>query len=345
MNLFTFWRDTINPETSCNNRVTGTEKSTLSENVDTNTPEETRSACNMTNPLMNFTETDLRDLCRHHIDTFENWSRRIIDDTFKDKYGSDYFNYTQPSGHPLIKSELLKRIEHRVKDNPGRYPRMIDAILLEDIEYFLCRDDFYESYFKDVLEPFFSGKPEVRNVLNRLIPIRNKLSHSNTISLHEAEQCICYTGDFINVYKEHYTRIGKERDYNVPVILRIKDCLGTDLVRDDSNYKWEIHFLGITNSEIQFRSGDSYKLLLEVDSSFDQSFYTIRWIVKQDIRTIIKEGTGSIIEFTLDNRNVSYAPEIYITLTTKRDWHRFHDIDDVVQLHYMPVLPPIEDTF
>lgn len=45
----------------------------------------------MSNPLMKLTETELCDLCRHHIDTFENWSRRIIDETFKNCYGSGLF--------------------------------------------------------------------------------------------------------------------------------------------------------------------------------------------------------------------------------------------------------------
>ena len=67
--------------------------------------------------------------------------------------------------------------------------------------------------------------------------------------------------------------------------------------------------------------------------------------MKQDYTTLIKKGTGSVIEFTLTNKNVSYAPEIVIELTTKRDWHRFHDIDDSIELNYESVLPPIEDTY
>lgn len=111
---------------------------------------------------------------------------------------------------PLIRSEIKKRIEQRMMDNPGRFPRKIDAILIEDIEYFLCREDLYNSHFKAILEPFYSGIAEVRKVLERLIPIRNKLSHGNTISIHEAEQCLCYTGDFVAVFKQHYLTIGKE---------------------------------------------------------------------------------------------------------------------------------------
>ena len=43
----------------------------------------------MSNPLISLTETELRDLSRHHIDTFENWSRRLIDEIFKNHYGND----------------------------------------------------------------------------------------------------------------------------------------------------------------------------------------------------------------------------------------------------------------
>ena len=346
MNLFTLWKEITNPTKINSVEISDTEDiPNEAKTVAISIHEADKGAYNVINPLLNLSETDLRDLCRHHLDTFENWSRRIIHETFKENYGSDYFNNIQQSGNPLIKSEIKRRIEQRVSDNPGRYPRMIDAILLEDIEYFLCREDFYNSYFKVVLEPFFSGPLEVRHVLNRLIPIRNKLSHSNTISIHEAEQCICYTGDFILAYKQHYIDVGKERDYNVPVVLRIKDSLGTDIIRDDTNYQWELHFYGHTTPKIQFRSGESYKLWLEVDSSFEPSFYSISWKVTQDYSTVIKEGTGNVIEFTLNNKNVSYAPKIYITLTSKRDWHRFHDVDDIIQLNYEPILPPIEDTY
>ena len=112
---------------------------------------------NLGSPLIDLTETELRDLCRHHINTFEKWSRRIIDENFKESYGLDYFNYKISPEQPLIKSETKKRIEQRVRDNPGRFPRKIDAILLEDVEYFLCRDDLYNSQFKNILGPFYAG--------------------------------------------------------------------------------------------------------------------------------------------------------------------------------------------
>ena len=347
MSLFSLWKkskEEISDKSDNFKECKKDKKIELSEAVDLFVMKE-KGEKNVGNPLIKLSETELRDLCRHHIDTFENWSRRILDETLKNSYGSDYFNHMISADQPLIRSEIKKRIEKRVIDNPGRFPRKIDAILLEDIEYFLCRDDLYKNHFKNVLEPFYSGILEVRKVFERLIPIRNKLSHGNTISIREAEQCICYTGDLIDVYKQHYIAIGKERDYNVPVFLRIKDSLGHDIVREKSSYSWEIYFHGGIAPRIQLRSGDRYKLWVEVDSSFDSSFYEITWIVKQDYTTVIKKGTGNVIEFTLNNKHVSYSPEINISLVTKRDWHRFRGVDDIIKLSYEEVLPPIEDTY
>ena len=336
MNIF---RPTVTkPNTS-----TLTNKSSDSIHKSSNSTE--NGGSNVGNPLLNLPETQLRDLCRHHVDTFENWSRRLLDETLRNHYGANYFDHMVSDKQPLVKGEIKRRIEQRMADNPGRFPRKIDAILMEDIEYFLCRDDLYDKHFKSVLEPFFSGIAEVRKVLGRLIPIRNKLSHGNTISLHEAEQCICYTGDFVAVYKQHYAVLGKDKEYNVPIILRIKDSLGHDFIRESSQGQWEMHCYGYRTPKVALRSGDEYKLWIEVDSSFDSSFYDIRWIVKQDYTTLINKGTGRIIQFTLTNKHVSYAPEIVIELITKRDWHRFHEIDDQVVIHLESVLPPIEDTF
>ena len=132
---------------------------------------------------------------------------------------------------------------------------------------------------------------------------------------------------------------------SLPIVTVLIICLGNDIVREDTRYAWELHFYGHSAPKIQLRSGDRYKLWVEVDSSFDSSFYEIKWIVKQDYTTMIKKGTGNVIDFTLTNKNVSYMPEIVIELTTKRDWHRFHDIDDSIKLNYERVLPPIEDTY
>ena len=73
--------------------IENTNKFEITKNIDSNIQRKSEGEIGMSNPLMRLTETELRDLCRHHIDTFENWSRRIINETFKSYYDSDYFNF------------------------------------------------------------------------------------------------------------------------------------------------------------------------------------------------------------------------------------------------------------
>ena len=154
------WRKVLSADETKDGNGNKTGKETANRSGGESTKKDGR--VKMSNPLFDISETELRDLCRHHIDSFENWSRRLLDESFRDAYGQDYFNYMIAEGQPLVKNEIKRRIEERIKDNPGRFPRRIDAIVMEDIEYFLCREDLYERHFKEILEPFFSGMSEVR---------------------------------------------------------------------------------------------------------------------------------------------------------------------------------------
>ena len=58
------------------------------------------------------------------------------------KYGKNYFYYKLDDGNNLIKTEIIKHIEGRMKSDSSRFPRKIDAITLEHIEYFFCIDVF-----------------------------------------------------------------------------------------------------------------------------------------------------------------------------------------------------------
>ena len=62
---------------------------------------------------------------------------------------------------------------------------------------------------------------EAKTFLTRIIPIRNKLSHSNPISIREAERAICYSNDFVEGVKEYMKQEGKQNEYNVPKIYGI----------------------------------------------------------------------------------------------------------------------------
>lgn len=301
------------------------------------------------NPLLLLDEIELRDSCRHQIDSFEQWSRRLIDEKLKEGYDDNYLNAEVLPGQPLIKSKIKDKIAGRMHDNPERYPRWIDAIVMEDIEYFFCRDDLYKEYYNIIFEPFFSGKEEVRSVLKRLTAIRNKLSHGNTISMHEAEQSICYTNDFIECYKRYYDKEGKSREYNVPVFMRIKDSLGNDLIREHMNwYPWEEYWEHKSyhgKPKVILRSGESYKIWCEVDGSFPEDTYDVTWKFKCGKKVL--EGQGCIVEVSFDDKDVSYTFKIFFYLKTHNTWHRRAqmDNDDEIELSFSDILPPIDSTY
>lgn len=301
------------------------------------------------NPLLSLGEIEVRDLSRHHIDSFEQWCRRIIDENFRKDYGNNYVDAEVNPGTPLIRAEIKKRVAGRMTDNPGRFPRWIDAVLMEDIEYFFSREDLYAKYYKNIFEPFFSGREEIRFVLERLINIRNKLSHGNTISIHEAEQSVCYTNDFIECFKKHYESVGKSRDYNVPVIMRIKDSIGNDIIREHMEYyPWDVYlyregFLG--EKAVKLRSGESYKIWVEVDSSFAETSYDVTWCFECGGRK--EKGKGNVVEASFGDKDVSYPFEIIFYLKTHNTWHRRarFDNDDEVRIKFGEILPPISSTY
>jgi len=303
--------------------------------------------------LWNMSELEARDLCKHRIDAMEKWSRRIIDELFKKAYGEDFFEFELSEEQPLIKLSIKRQVEGRMKENPGRFSRKVDALVIEDLEYLFCREDLYNAHFKEIFESFFSGREEIRAVIKRISNIRNKIAHGNHLSQHELEQGVCYSNDFITVFVDYYRKIGKEKDYNVPMFLSVRDSLGHSLNREDTSYSWKIQDWKFPNkssserTEISLRSGDSYRLVLEVDASFTEDFYEISWVVTYGVGGVISKGKGNVIEFRVDDKCVSYSPEITAKLVTKRSWHRFAyiDCDDYFELRLSQVLPPIEDEY
>lgn len=295
---------------------------------------------------LGLSEKELRDICRNNIDTFENWSRRLIDEQFRSMYGNNYFNYEFENSQPLIKNEIKRQVEQRMRENPNRFPRKIDAIVIENISYFFCRDDLYSAIFKSILEKFFSGPTEVCSVLGRIVAIRNKLAHGTAISIHEAEQCICYTNDFIETFKSYYQLVGKGKEYNVPLFVRIKDSLGHDIIREDTKRGWDVPFVGDSGGpKVQLRSGDHYKIWAEVDSSFDSSNYSVSWGILTSAFDLVQNGTGTEITFIPTNKWVSHSLTIRMSLTTNKDWHRIGNLDDMVSISLADILPPIEETY
>lgn len=221
---------------------------------------------------------------------------------------------------------------------------------MEDLEYFICRDDLYSKYFRKIFEPFYSGKEEIRFVLQRLTAVRNRIAHGNAISVHEAEQALCYSNDIVGCCKKYYVSIGKDREYNVPVFTRIKDSLGTDYPRFRLEYyPWEEYFYGGPRYDggigdrprPVFHSGENYKIWVEVDGSFHENTYVVSW--KYECGKHKEKGKGNAIEICFTDDMVSYPLKIQFSLKTTNSWHRMarEDCDDILEINYNSVLPPV----
>ena len=79
--------------------------------------------------MIRFDEIEIRSSAKEALESFEHWSRRIINDKFVEKYGKDYFDYKFEDGENLIKNDILRLIANRMQDNRcyinGRYSLLL----------------------------------------------------------------------------------------------------------------------------------------------------------------------------------------------------------------------------
>ena len=64
--------------------------------------------------MIRFSETEIRNSAKEAIEALEHWSRRIINEIFSDKYGTDYFTYKLENGDSIIKSEIGEHFHFHV---------------------------------------------------------------------------------------------------------------------------------------------------------------------------------------------------------------------------------------
>lgn len=286
--------------------------------------------------LYKFNEVDLRSICRRNIENFERWARRLIDEQYTKHYGTNWIDYKLENNEFLIKNKLRNTVSYLKNQDNERFNRTVDALFLEDIIYLLCTDKFYKLMFKDILiYSYPQGNNEVREFLERLIPIRNKLSHSNPISIREAEKAICYTNDFIDGVKEYYKKEGKEKMYNVPTIIRIIDSLGNEFNTNQISRNSTGRGHCDASESYEIRSGDMLTIEASIDPAFDESTYSVSWLFKDNWH----DGNKIVLE--LDDSCVRIDFTIYCkVISNVNNWHRCGDVDDSVGITYR-VLPQL----
>lgn len=279
-----------------------------------------------------------REIARRHFESAEVWLRKIIDYFFLKKFGPDYFSHILPDGSSLIKNDIRKNVYDRRINEPTRFSRDIDATTFGEAIQIVTNPHKFNTIFKPALEAAYpNGAPEAKTFLEALKKIRDTIHHLGPCSARDLEKAVCYSNDFIDSAKTYFASIQMDRLYNVPKITHFVDSLGNEShmenVPHDVNARiidWRRQGRG------DLRPGDSLKVEIEVDQSFDRKNYTISWHLGR--RGVINDNSGSIF-IEIEVGDVATQFEFRVTVTSRLDWHEFGLCDDSLSVIYR-VLPP-----
>ena len=236
----------------------------------------------------------------------------------------------------------MQDVNNRIKQEPKRFPRCIDAFFLSDLIYIICRDDLYNKFFKDPFSKAFpDGNNEARTFLERLVDPRNALSHAHSISNRQAEQVVCYSHDIIDSIKEYYFKMDKECEYNVPRIIKVTDSFGNTIHLNELEKLtlnvWRLH----EDCKNYLQPGDTLGIEIEIDPTFDTSSYTIEWIINNK-DTAIKYKNKTKISFEIEEMDVGISFTVVCKIISIKSWHKHGRYDDSIHIFYK-VLPPLND--
>lgn len=282
-----------------------------------------------------YTEEGLRSYCKASLESLEMWARRLIHEKMAEKYGESYVDAKNDNGDYIIKSAVRKHIKSMLAKESGRFNRPVDTLFFDHIIYFLCKQEWYRELFKAAMDYIYpDGYMEVRTFLKRLVPVRNALSHGNSISVRQAEQAVCYSHDFVEGLKEYYKDRGLEQVWNVPRIVRIVDSLGNTF--DNPTDSCGSNSIFTVSSPLH--SGDTYSVNIEVDTSFAKSDYDIIWKARDSDASEYENKDKFTITFM--PKHISETYSIRCRIISKQEWHKyFGSYDCEVSLH-LTVLPP-----
>ena len=288
-------------------------------------------------------EERLRTGCKQAIEALELWLRRAIEIALVPDFGNDYLN-SQINGQYVFKKEVRCRISMRRQKSPEKFPRLMDAALLEDEIYVVCHPTLYNDYFRRFFESSWphAARDQVRFFLMRLVDPRNSLMHSNPISVRQAEQVLCYSYDAIESIKTHLEELNMGQDYNAPRIVRLADSSGQSFSNSQisRNTTGRGHVNVNESRSGRLRVGDMLSIEAEVDPSFASDRYRIGWVYPNPAPEH-QNYEGNRISIELLECHVREDFTVYCQVTsTDQSWHRCGDVDDSVGLTYK-ILPPL----
>lgn len=287
-----------------------------------------------------YSEDEIRNFCRQRIENLEYWLRHIVDVEMTNKFGPTYLDAKTQNGLNVISKPISDVIKTNFSQRPGRYSRLIDAALINDLFAIICKRPLYEEMFKKYFKLNYLNYEHLRVELVRLLEPRNKLSHANAITSRQAEQIICYSNDIIESIKEYYNENNMNKEFNVPRFTKFKDSIGNEIYFNSlTEYGRIAQFY--EDSKSYLRPGDILEFEVEVDNSFEQNDYTIKWSKVEGLNDF---GNTKKITITISEIHVGEEFCILCYLISNKNWHRINDgrkkCDDMIVISYK-VLPPL----
>jgi hypothetical protein len=284
-----------------------------------------------------FTENQRRELGRRHADAAEVWLRKIVHVQMSQAYGDGYFfDPVTTTGQHLVSKEIREHARERMKADPGRFARPIDATTFGHVVKLALHPQLYAHHFKVALAAAYpDGEAEARTFLLRIENIRNKLAHGGTCSVRDLERVICYSNDLVESLKDFFVSQNKQRLYNVPMITKLIDSRGNEFYppSDRTDFTaWFPRDQGVGDLEI----GEVFSIEVEVDPTFDPASYKVQWTTFTPPRPP-KQGTR--FQLTISEEYVTERFILHCDVISDKPWHRLGASDDLVIIHYR-ILPP-----
>lgn len=272
---------------------------------------------------------DLYESCRSRILSCELWLRRLIDDTLRSALGSQYHESAVLSGNPLFSKKMRSRIAQYCSSNPNRFPRPVDALLLDDLGSILAKEDAFKTYFRNALIGGFPcGSQQVRQVLKVLVGYRNAVFHANerSLSFHDLERVLCYSNDLIATIKRYFETMSDQSKFPAPMFTRYSDSLGN--VRQITKARDDLFF-----ADKPFYRGETATFMVEVDGSYAPTEYKVVWRLRG-----VPVHEGCNFSLLLDNEHVGERLPLQVELVSNEEWHRMNAVDALITFTY-EVLP------
>lgn len=287
--------------------------------------------------FLNLPDEQLRAICRTHIEALEKWMRLMLHLALTEKYGNDYLHVKNADGNYKFKTKLVENADKMKAAEPGRFPTLLDTLFLDDLIYMVCHNDIYSTLSGALRDFYPEGMQETRTFLNRIVPVRNKLSHTNPFSERDAQRAVCYSNDFIDAAKEYFKQKKMTDSFNVPTIIRISDSFGNEMLPPNAkSFVYELKDPE-TSQPLTLHHGDKFSVTLEIDPSFNPNDYDLRWDKTEGLEIY---DNGKKVTISIGNNLIGEKKLIGCYVISHNDWHRSTGYDQFLVLKFTALPMP-----